>query len=318
MTTEHPHLLPQPEDQPEARQEPQPEAPQSTDDAPDRSPEATPGATPEAAPGTLPEAAPDSPPAPPKDRRVLRAVLRWTAVVTVFAALGAGTAYGITRMERTDLPGLATESDGRWAYPEITRPPLPSGSPGPFNKGNWAAAHYADLRGLLLPGPEGGTDDKALRGADGWLPTKDFLTVFEAKDDRDQVARLLTDNGLRHIAARGWTTADGTRTGIYLLQFGTGTVAEHVYGELTSFAAPVHPARGAAETEFDETYPTEADLPDVARYVYNEVKPYGAEHLRQAYLRAGDVVAVVLQSRKGAAAAVPFQQTVALQSQLLD
>ena len=36
-----------------------------------------------------------------------------------------------------------------------------------------------------------------------------------------------------------------------------------------------------------------------------------------AYLHAGDVLALVLQSHKGAAAAVPFQQTVALQSQLL-
>ncbi|NUO44145.1 MAG: hypothetical protein HOV82_19180, partial [Streptomyces sp.] len=46
--------------------------------------------------------APDAPAVPPapavkKDRRVLRAVLRWTAAVVVFAAAGAGTAYGITR-----------------------------------------------------------------------------------------------------------------------------------------------------------------------------------------------------------------------------
>ncbi|MET7651785.1 MULTISPECIES: hypothetical protein [unclassified Streptomyces] len=258
-------------------------------------------------------------PVAPKDRRILRAVLRWTAVVTVFAALGAGTAYGITRMERTDVPGLATESDGRWAYPELTRPPLPSGSPSPFDTKNWAQAHYADLRALLLPAPEGATDDKALRGADGWLPTKDFLTVFESKEDRDDVGQLLTDHGLRHIAARGWTTPDGTGTRVYLLQFDTGTVADSVYGDLTTYGAPLHAVRGAAEAEFDDTYPTAADIDSmsVMRYSYDEVKPYGAEQLRQAYLRAGDVVALVLQSRKGTAAAVPFQQTVTLQSQLL-
>ncbi|MFG3034813.1 hypothetical protein ACGFZJ_40765 [Streptomyces sp. NPDC048253] len=262
---------------------------------------------------------PQGGPVAPKDRRVLRAVLRWTAVVTVFAALGAGTAYGIAGMERTDVPGLATESDGRWAYPEITRPPLPSGSPSPFDTKNWAQAHYADLRALLLPAPEGATDDKTLRGADGWLPTKDFLNVFESKEDRDDVGQLLTDHGLRHIAARGWTTPDGTGTRVYLLQFDTGTVADDIYGELTTYGAPLHAVRGAAEAEFDDKYPTAADFDSmsVMRYSYDEVKPYGAEQLRQAYLRAGDVVAVVLQSRKGTAAAVPFQQTVTLQSQLL-
>ncbi|MCQ9133248.1 hypothetical protein [Streptomyces hilarionis] len=308
MTTERPRPLPDPQLPPEPRPE-QTEASAAI-------PEPAPGTASHPAPGGAPDAAPETAPAP-RDRRVLRAVLRWTAVVTAFAALGAGTAYGITRMERTDLPGLATKPDGRWAYPDITMPPLPAGSRHPFDTRNWAAAHYADLRALRLPAPDGATEDKALRGVDGWLATKDFLAVFEAKQDRAEVAQLLTDNGLRHIAARGWTTADGTHTGVYLLQFDTGTVAERVNDDLTSFAAPVHAARGAAETEFDEGYPTPADLPNVKRQAYDEVKPYGAEQLRQAYLQAGDVVALVLQSRRGAAAAVPFQQTVTLQSQLL-
>ncbi|WP_406008180.1 hypothetical protein OG440_20115 [Streptomyces sp. NBC_00637] len=273
-------------------------------------------ATPEGPAGPQEPAVPQGPVAP-KDRRVLRALARWTAVVTVFAALGAGTAYGITRMERTDVPGLATESDGRWAYPELIRPPLPSGSPAPFDTDNWAQAHYADLRALLLPAPEGATDDKTLRGADGWLPTKDFLTVFETESDRDVVGQLLTDNGLRHTAARGWTTPDGTRTRVYLLQFDTETVSDVVFGGLTSYNAPLHTVDGATAAMFDEAYPTAGDLSDIQRYAYDEAKPYGEEQVRQAYLRAGDVVALVLQSRKGTAAAIPFQQTVALQTQLL-
>jgi hypothetical protein len=266
----------------------------------------------------VPQPPAEQPPgAPAKDRRVLRAVLRWTAVVTAFAALGAGTAYGIARMERTDVPGLATESDGRWPYPEITRPPLPSGSPGPLDKANWAESHSADLRALLLPAPEGATDDKRLRGTDGWLATKDFLAVFQERSDRDDADQLLVDYGLRHVAARGWTTKDGTHTGIYLLQFDTGAVADTVYGKFTGYDSPVFAARGAAETEFDDAYPTAADIEDVQRQAYHEVKPYGAEHVRQAYVRAGDVIAVVVQSRKGTTAAVPFQQTVVLQSELL-
>jgi len=179
--------------------------------------------------------APADPPPPPKDRRVLRAALRWTAAVCAFAAAWAGTAYGITRMERTDVPGLATESDGRWPYPELTRPPLPSGSPGPFAEGNDAGTHHADLRALVLPAPRGATETAKLRGSDGWLATEDFLAEFPFEEDRDTLRLKLTDAGLRHIAARGWTTEDGTRTRVYLLRFGT---AEVVDGLLSDYLVP--------------------------------------------------------------------------------
>ncbi|MER5911832.1 hypothetical protein ABT124_15305 [Streptomyces sp. NPDC001982] len=220
-------------------------------------------------------------------------------------------------MDRTDVPGLATESDGRWTYPEITRPPVPPGSPGPLDTRNWSGTHYADLRALLLPAPVGAKEDRALRGTDGWLAERDFLDVFAKKADREEIGQLLTDYGLRHIAARGWALSDGTRTSVYLLQFDTSVVAEDVYGELTGYDSPAYAARGADATEFDDAYPSAADIRGITRYAYAEVKPYGAEEVRQAYLRAGDTVAVILQSRKGTAPAVPFQQTVTLQSQLL-
>ncbi|NNN34532.1 hypothetical protein HLK59_30060 [Streptomyces sp. S3(2020)] len=270
----------------------------------------------------MPEASPQSvaPPAPsaPKDRRVLRAVLRWTAAVVVFAVAGTGTAYGITRMERTDVPGLATESDGRWEYPDIVKPPLPSGSPGPFAEENTAGSHHADLRELVLPAPEGAKADKALDGKDGWLATKDFLAAYESKDERETIGTLLTDHGLRHVAARGWTTTDGTRTRIYLLQFDTAAVTESLeQNYFSSVMAPPYALKGATQSLMDEDFPTKVVVEDVRRYPYTETKPYGAEHLRQAYLVSGDVLALVVQSRKGGAAAVPFQQTVVLQSQLL-
>ncbi|WP_369271936.1 hypothetical protein AB5J55_19575 [Streptomyces sp. R11] len=256
-----------------------------------------------------------------KDRRVLRAVLRWTATVVVFAAVGASTAYGITRMERTDVPGLETEADGRWAYPAITKPPLPSGSPAPFAEENAAALHHADLRKLLLAAPAGArTDeaDKELSGRNGWLATKDFLAAYESAEDREALAQVLKDHALRHIAARGWTTPDGTRTRIYLLQFESAQVADVLQQDhFTSYDSPQHALRGAAEVHLDEEFPTEAEVVDVRHYAYTEAKPYGAEQVRQAYLVSGDVLGLVVQSRKGGAAAVPFQQTVVLQSQLL-
>ncbi|MET8407639.1 hypothetical protein ABZV34_05930 [Streptomyces sp. NPDC005195] len=272
-------------------------------------------------PAEPPVGTPAEPPAGPpvkKDRRVLRAVLRWTAAAVVFAAVGTSAAYGVTRMERTDVPGLATESDGRWDYPEITRPPLPAGSPRPFDDANKAGTHYADLRRLVLPAPKGAKPDAALRGEDGWLATKTFLAEYASKDDRETVGQLLTDNGLRNIAARGWRTADGTHTRIYLLHFGTAAVVDELGTvDLTSYDSPKYAMRGAAAMSRDEEYPDRAGIDDVVRTAYVETKPYGAEQVREAYLTAGDTLAVIVQSRKGAAKAVPFQQTVTLQSQLL-
>ncbi|MCX4859194.1 hypothetical protein OG426_25380 [Streptomyces canus] len=253
----------------------------------------------------------------PKNHRLLRATLRWAAALFVFAVAGAGTVYGIVGMERTDVPGLATESDGRWGYPTLTKPPLPSGSPGPFAEENKAGAHYADLRALVLPEPEGATADKALRGTDGWLATKDLLTEYGEKEDREELAQKFTDHGLRHIAARGWTTPDGTRTRVYLLQFDTAAVVDELRGQIAPYGGPGYQLRGAVDSVSDDDFPAKAQIEDVTPVVYTESKPYGAEQTRHAYLSSGDVLALVVQSRKGAANPVPFQQTVTLQSQLL-
>ncbi|MDH6451133.1 hypothetical protein M2156_004531 [Streptomyces sp. SAI-149] len=267
------------------------------------------------APAADPALAPD--PAP-KNRRVLRATLRWTAAVLAFAAFGAGTAYGIAGMERTDVPGLGTVSDGRWVYPTLTKAPLPSGSPGPLDAENKAGSHYADLRALVLPAPQGATVDKALSGTDGWLATKDLLSEYAEKEDREELGKQLSESGLRHIAARGWSTPDGTHTRIYLLQFDTAAVADDLFGRvLAPYGSPHHALRDAPDSVSDEHFPDAARIQDITASVYVESKPYGGEQTRHAYISAGDVLALVVQSRKGAANPVPFQQTVTLQSQLL-
>lgn len=73
-----------------------------------------------------PFAAPAEPPRKPlRERRVLRAVARWSLAVVVAGGLGAGTAAFVTSQERTDLPGLATTSDGRWDFPDRSCRPCP-------------------------------------------------------------------------------------------------------------------------------------------------------------------------------------------------
>lgn len=257
------------------------------------------------------------PPAP-RDRHALRAALRWTAALLTFATLGAGTAYGIAGMERTDVPGLATAPDGRWAYPELTKAPLPPGRPGPLAAANKAGSHYADLRALVLPAPEGAAADKALSGTDGWLATKVLLAEYAEKENRDELGTTLSEHGLRHIAARGWTTPDGTHTRIYLLQFDTAAVVDDLFGRvLAPYGSPGYALREAPDSVTDEHFPDAARIQDITASVYVESKPYGKEQVRHAYISAGDVIALVVQSRKAPAPPVPFQQTVTLQSQLL-
>lgn len=94
-------------------------------------------------------------------------------------------------------------------------------------------------------------------------------------------------------------------------------MAADVCGEFTGYDAPVFTARGADVTESGDGCPAAADMADIERHAYDEFEPYGAGHLRQACPCAGDVIAVITQSRKGTAAAVPFQRTAVLQSRLL-
>ncbi|MFE9248460.1 hypothetical protein [Streptomyces sp. NPDC007088] len=52
-------------------------------------------------------------------------------------------------------------------------------------------------------------------------------------------------------------------------------------------------------------------------HVYAESEPYGKKRVRHAYAQCGDTVALVIQDRAGGLSAVPFHQTLILQTQLL-
>ncbi|MEV4948226.1 hypothetical protein [Streptomyces sp. NPDC053755] len=247
-------------------------------------------------------------------RRVLWAVARWTAAVVVCGGLGAGTAIGITSMERTDVPGLETEHDGRWQYPELSLPALPQGSPRPFSQGNEGEVHHADLRALLLPAPVGATVDPRVNG--GWVTVEQYLTTYR-KDDRTELRQTLADSALRHIAARAWTTPDGTTTRVQLLRFGSVAFAEAFKDDALKAGSVDGPLlEGVEQVRTDGSLVSRVTVQYTARYAYVE-EPADAEQSRWAYIQAGDTVALITQSRKGEALTVPFQQTVALQNQLL-
>ncbi|WP_318208480.1 hypothetical protein [Streptomyces sp. SJL17-1] len=262
-----------------------------------------------------PDLAPEKPEKPKKSRRpLLWGIARWTAAVLVLGGVGAGTAMGITAMERTDVPGLATESDGRWDYPRLARPALPEGVMRPYTEGNDGEIHHADLRQLLLPAPAGATVDPKLKG--GWVGFDSYLALL-AEKDRGEVKEFMAESTLRHVAARGWTMPDGTATRIHLLRFSSVAFAEafkdEIVGEVTDGGRlPL----GVEEAEFDAAT-QDVVVPYLSLYTYKETEPYGPEQTRWTYIQAGDTLAVVTQTRKGGALTVPFQQTVALQAQLL-
>lgn len=254
--------------------------------------------------------------APRPPRRILRAVARWTVAVLVLGGVGAGTAYEITAMERTDVPGLSTEDDGRWDYPRLSLPALPPGKPRPFDEDNTAEIHHADLRDLLLPAPAGATAEKTLTG--GWVSTQRFVSEYE-KNFRADITTTLRDGALRHITARGWTMPDGTSSRVYLLQFNSTAFAWAFRDNCSIGATAGHPLAGVADTDPDVSWSADGKVADTSSYVFSETKPYGPAQVRQAYLVAGDTVALIVQSREGSGGTprVPFHQTVILQNQLL-
>jgi hypothetical protein len=260
-------------------------------------------------------AAPDddgstAPARPPRPK--LRALARWTAAVLAFAVLGGASAYAVTRPDRTHVPGLGTQSDGRWHYPAVALPQLPAGSPRPLDEDhNPGRQHYADLRSLLLPLPKDAAADPAFPGGKGWLSSAAYLKSQGGQRGADG-AGLLQEDGLRHIAARAWTMPDGTRTEVYLLQFVTeGYAIAYQYLADSAGIAGIDTAPEDASLE-SKSMPVDTKL-----YAYTEAEPYGATMGRYCFLVEGDTLAVVIQTRKGYLPDLPFKQTVTLQSQLL-
>ncbi|MFB6617403.1 hypothetical protein ACIGFK_32210 [Streptomyces sp. NPDC085524] len=317
---------------PEAAQEAvaaQPQAPETPEAAAPEAPVATrvPAATDTLAAFAAPQAAeaPETAEAPqgtaPKDRRKLFAFLRWTAAVTVFAVAGAGVAYGITRPERTDVPGLSTKDDGRWVFPQLVKPTLPPGAAQPFAEDNKDRIHYASTLELLLPAPKGSTPDPALKlEKDSVVSVDTFLEEYEPTA-RENMKQGFTDDGLRQIVGRGWLMPDGTRTRVYLLRF-------HSSGFVNAFdgCGINMNVNGVNRMEPDSAWSkakSTQPVPDVAGVVgnplsfFSEARPYGDEQVRVGCVDSGDLLAAVFQTRKGEVATIPFHQTVILQGQLL-
>ncbi|GAA3096136.1 hypothetical protein ACFQFR_17315 [Streptomyces goshikiensis] len=186
----------------------------------------------------------------------------------------------------------------------------------PFAADNADGIHYAGLTQLLLPAPRGAAPDAKLKlEKDSVVAVDTFLEEYEPTA-REKMKQAFTDEGLRQIVGRGWTTPDGTRTRVYLLRF-------HSSGFVNAFTGCGRDMNlsGVNRIDADPDW-SKAKLAQSApdsneRQLFEEVPPVGDEQVKAGCIQSGDVQAVILQSRKDAVAAVPFHQTVILQNQLL-
>ncbi|WP_045697869.1 hypothetical protein [Streptomyces rubellomurinus] len=288
----------------------------------------------------------------PEVRRARRrAAVRWGCAAAVFALAGTGTALAVTAPERTDIPGLATASDGRYTFPALTLPPLPAGQGVPQSP---ARTHHADLRYLVLPAPKeaGGArvpapfpspvaptasasadatasaaptpaatapaptaaaPATATPGFADWVPCDAFLA--EQQGDAAKARMVLNRDVCVGATVREWTASDGTRTQIRLLRFDSTSESWDAYTWLRGKGRlKAVPDSDSASTKDWDT------VEGVSLTALNGTKKGGAKNDptgRIAYLSAGDVVGIVTMTNPGGVAAAPFRQVVTLQADLL-
>ena len=245
--------------------------------------------------------------APQPKRRWPRLVLRYASALVLVGAVGAGTAYAITLPRRTDVPFLATPSDGRYSFPLLARPRPPAGEPAPGDDANKGQVHYGDLRQYLLPAPTG-----AVREEDGWEPVADLESSFSGSDVSDH----LYDAGLRRVARRGWTAADGQHTVVELLQFPDHDAA---YGVCDMIDSADSAKAGGAEQGVsqvtvrgfdDETY-------NRPMHKFDQVNGLPGHLERRVVFQTGDVVAIVTTTAPTGSPDTPTEQVVMLQAEML-
>jgi hypothetical protein len=250
-------------------------------------------------------------PAAPRDRAWLRTALRWTTAVVVCAAVGTGTAFAVTAPRRTDIPGLRTPTDGRYVFPALTLPALPSGAVGPAEgiTGSSEGMHTADLRKLLLPAPVGAQVDASYPGVSGWYPVTSFGQKF---DYVSTMTERLQDDGARHVAATAWKGPDGTRTEVFLVQLRSYNTATDLY-QLTCGTAPDVAPNAVVDPEF-----VSPDISGATVYTARagDAQP-GHPAARITCLQNGDVVAVIEMTNPVRVNPVVTEQVATLQAELL-
>ncbi|GAA0679901.1 hypothetical protein GCM10010193_36940 [Kitasatospora atroaurantiaca] len=267
-----------------------------------------------------------------KPRRA--ALLRWGAAALILLLSGTAAAVAVTAPERTKIPGLETPNDGRYAFPQLTLPPLPSGKPAPHASGT-DGRHYADLRQLLLTPPKGATVSAASAAASpapsssasasataaptataaaadaaDWVP----CTGYAARDkDPAKFNALLAENACRAATKRVWTTPDGTRTEIWLLRFGSAVEAGAFYLKMNQGDLKDVPGLEYAYLSIAPSVDSTSSTAFTKTTAGSKNEPVG----RVAYVQASDIAAAVVMTNPQGVPVQAFRQVTILQNNML-
>jgi hypothetical protein len=253
--------------------------------------------------GAVPPGYAPPPRAPRPPRPWLRTALRWGIASAICVAVALVGTVALQVPARTDLPGLKTPADGRYTFPPLALPDPPPGTAAPDRA--------ADPRQLLLPLPAGAVPVRGfLPDASGWYPAHTYSAQFEGAAD---LQGIFDEYGLRHIAARAWTTPDGVRTEVYLLGFRSSAGASAAY---LSNMSGSHPLRQSVFS-MDSTPAFPGVQSSTQQSVLSQDPVQGRQSVQVALLQTGDVEAVVIMSSTRAVPTVDFRQVVGLQGELL-
>ncbi|WP_371498403.1 hypothetical protein OG871_20385 [Kitasatospora sp. NBC_00374] len=280
------------------------------------------------------------------------ALLRWGGAALILVLTGTATAVAVTAPERTSLPGLRTPNDGRYAFPPLSLPPLPAGKEAPGKADlhrHFADLRQLLLpapAGATLEQPAPDASTSASAGAtpsagpspaispspgtsptgspstgSGASPTAGALPAgiwadcngFAAGDKNpEKTTAALLESACRAATKRVWTGPDGTRTEIWLLQFGSNTEANRFY-ERT--ATKSEPKDTAALHRSDLVF---SAMPSVAAQARaTGQKTDGRPVAQAADIAAGDVVARIVMTNPQGVPEQAFRQVAVLQADLL-
>ncbi|MEY9934296.1 hypothetical protein ABH926_008961 [Catenulispora sp. GP43] len=245
--------------------------------------------------------------APTPQRRWPRLALRYGSALVVAGALGVGTAYAVTLPRRTDVPFLATPSDGRYSFPGVVHPVPPAGEAAPGADSNQTQAHYGDLRQYLVPAPVGAVPKES-----GWESVADFENSLSGND----VSAHLYDAGVRRVAWRGWVAVDGQHTVVELVQFPDHEAAFSVASLLDG--ASLAKASGPESVVPLLTLPSFGVATSTAAlHKFDQVSGLPGQVERRVVFQSGDVVAVVTSTAPRKVPDTPTEQVALLEAAML-
>ncbi|GAA2792867.1 hypothetical protein RMN57_20955 [Kitasatospora sp. CM 4170] len=210
------------------------------------------------------------------------------------------------------------EAGGSLAPVVFPSPTATASAAGPSASGAASASPSGTPSATASASPSGGpAGSPSASGAATTAPAAAWVPCDAIADEQKEAAKLrilLLQDACRTATVREWTAADGTRTQIRLLGFGSSSEAWDVFADLRANADPkdVPGLRVGSAQGWDTVSGVDLSIHETPA----GSAPAGPTG-RLAYLSAGDVLGVVTMTNPKGVPTAAFRQVVTLQSDLL-